>query len=592
MVNQNAMINYLRTVILLFILFSLSTTVLALSVTVERQIIPMNETLRLTITDNSGEDPNDINLSAIEANFSIVNESSQSSFSMVNGRTESVRVRSLILAPRQLGSTLIPPLTLGKKTSKPIKITVIKALPAASELNDQSVMIESSLDKSEVVVGGQLIYTYRVIYRVQLNNAEISQPSIADADITPLQDKNYTRLINGINYNVTEKRYAIFFSQSGQKNIPSQSLTGLLSSNQRRNFSFDPFARGSEIRLESKPLALNVLAKPRAPSGLSNGKNTTWLPAAKIEINEETTTSQTSRVGEPITRSISIMAQGLPAELLPTISLETPDGINHYPEKPELVNQEFIGGIAGKRTDTIAMVPTKAGNFTLPAINLAWWNTQSQRWETASLAERTLTVLPAEVSSEQSNSITSKPIIPNNKNELKENNGGTLALNDSNQSIWMPIALVAMTGWIITLLYLLLRPTITKPQAEATSKKIDNDADSLKVISKQLKIACNNNDAANAKQQLQLWLSAYKNRHSISGQLPTEDASHLELHLAIAALDNHLFNQHTDSVNWDGAKLTNAIQTLTALSYKTDNKTNKPHLEPLYPESYSEKTNP
>ncbi|MDB2410555.1 BatD family protein [Pseudomonadales bacterium] len=592
MVNQNAMINYLRAVILLFTLFSLSTTVFALSVTVERQIIPMSETLRLTITDNSGEDPNDINLSAIEANFSIVNESSQSSFSMVNGRTESVRVRSLTLAPRQLGSTLIPPLTLGKKTSKPIKITVIKALPAASELNDQSVMIESSLDKSEVVVGGQLIYTYRVIYRVQLNNAEISQPSIADADITPLQDKNYTRLINGINYNVTEKRYAIFFSQSGQKNIPSQSLTGLLSSNQRRNFSFDPFARGSEIRLESKPLALNVLAKPRAPSGLSNGKNTTWLPAAKIEINEETTTSQTSRVGEPITRSIIIMAQGLPAELLPTISLETPDGINHYPEKPELVNQEFIGGIAGKRTDTIAMVPTKAGNFTLPAINLAWWNTQSQRWETASLAERTLTVLPPEVSSEQSNSITSKPIIPNNKNELKENNGGTLALNDSNQSIWMPIALVAMTGWIITLLYLLLRPTITKPQAEATSKKIDNDADSLKVISKQLKIACNNNDAANAKQQLQLWLSAYKNRHSISGQLPTEDASHLELHLAIAALDNHLFNQHTDSVNWDGAKLTNAIQTLTALSYKTDNKTNKPHLEPLYPESYSEKTNP
>ena len=590
MVNQNAMINYLRAVILLFTLFSLSTTVFALSVTVERQIIPMNETLRLTITDNSGEDPNDINLSAIEASFSIVNESSQSSFSMVNGRTESVRIRSLILAPRQLGSTLIPPLTLGKKTSKPIKITVIKVLPAASELNDQSVMIESSLDKSEVVVGGQLIYTYRVIYRVQLNNAEISQPSIADADITPLQDKNYTRLINGINYNVTEKRYAIFFSQSGQKNIPSQSLTGLLSSNQRRNFSFDPFARGSEIRLESKPLALKVLAKPQAPSGLSIGKNTTWLPAAKIEINEETTTSQTSRVGEPITRSISIMAQGLPSELLPTISLETPDGINHYPEKPELVNQEFIGGIAGKRTDTIAMVPTKAGTFTLPAINLAWWNTQSQRLETASLAERTLTVLPTEVSSEQSN--TSKPIIPNNKNELKENNGGTLALNNSNQSIWMPIALLAIAGWIITLLYLLLRPATTKPQAEATSKQIDNDADSLKVIGKQLKIACNNNDAANAKQQLQLWLSAYKNRHSISGQLPSEDASHLELHHAIAALDNHLFNQHTDSVSWDGAELKNAIQTLTALSYKTDNKTNKPHLEPLYPESYSEKTNP
>lgn len=91
--------------------------------------------------------------------------------------------------------------------------------------------------------------------------------------------------------------------------IPSQSLTALLSNNQRRNLGFDPFARGSELRLESKALTIDVLAQPQSPSPLTH-----WLPAAKIELQEEAQATNNSRVGEPITRSISVMAQGLPAE--------------------------------------------------------------------------------------------------------------------------------------------------------------------------------------------------------------------------------------------------------------------------------------
>jgi len=50
-----------------------SASALALTVTAERQIIPINETLRLTIVDNAGDDPSDIDISGIEANFSVVN---------------------------------------------------------------------------------------------------------------------------------------------------------------------------------------------------------------------------------------------------------------------------------------------------------------------------------------------------------------------------------------------------------------------------------------------------------------------------------------------------------------------------------------
>ena len=565
---------YLIAKSILLSILCLSANVLALTVTVERQIIPINETLRLTIVDNAGEDPSDIDISGIEANFSVVNESSQSSFSMINGRTESVRTRVLILVPLKLGTALIPPLTLDKQTSKAIKIKVIKALPAANELKDQSVILESSVDKSEVVVGGQLIYTFRVIYRVQLNNAEITPPSIEGADLTPLEDKNYTRTINGQNYNVTEKRYAVFFSKAGLTTIPSQSLTALLSSNQRRNLGFDPYARGRELRLESKALTVKILSQPQAPTAITH-----WLPAAKIELQENAQATQNSRVGEPITRSISIMAQGLPAELLPALMPQTPDSINNYPEKPELVNQEFIGGIAGKRSDTIAMVPTQAGTFTLPAISIPWWNTDSQRWETASLPARTITVLAAKKSSlsADNNPIESNIGNSNQANAQEQTASDSLLGNTSKNTIWMPIALVALGGWLITLLYLWLKPSQPKTAEETSPLTMSSDQTILKTLSKQLLMACKKNDAAAAKQQLQSWLVCYKKDYSIEGDLS------ITLNNAIATLDNHLFNQHGSEQNWDGLALQKVIQALITASSNNKNGLKQSPLAPLYP---------
>ncbi|MEZ7984975.1 MAG: BatD family protein [Pseudomonadales bacterium] len=565
---------YLIAKSILLSILCLSANVLALTVTVERQIIPINETLRLTIVDNAGEDPSDIDISDIEANFSVVNESSQSSFSMINGRTESVRTRVLILVPLKLGTALIPPLTLDKQTSKAIKIKVIKALPAANELKDQSVILESSVDKSEVVVGGQLIYIFRVIYRVQLNNAEITPPSIEGADLTPLEDKNYTRTINGQNYNVTEKRYAVFFSKAGLTTIPSQSLTALLSSNQRRNLGFDPYARGRELRLESKALTVNVLSQPQAPTAITH-----WLPAAKIELQENAQATQNSRVGEPITRSISIMAQGLPAELLPALMPQTPDSINNYPEKPELVNQEFIGGIAGKRSDTIAMVPTQAGTFTLPAISIPWWNTDSQRWETASLPARTITVLAAKKSSlsADNNPIESNIGNSNQANAQEQTASDSLLGNTSKNTIWMPIALVALGGWLITLLYLWLKPSQPKTAEETSPLTMSSDQTILKTLSKQLLMACKKNDAAAAKQQLQSWLVCYKKDYPIEGDLS------ITLNNAIATLDNHLFNQHGSEQNWDGLALQKVIQALITASSNNKNGLKQSPLAPLYP---------
>jgi hypothetical protein len=59
----------------------------ALVVSADRQSLPLNETLRLELRSNDSNGFDAINTQAISEHFTIVNRSSQSEYSMVNGRT-------------------------------------------------------------------------------------------------------------------------------------------------------------------------------------------------------------------------------------------------------------------------------------------------------------------------------------------------------------------------------------------------------------------------------------------------------------------------------------------------------------------------
>ena len=96
----------------------------ALVVSADRQSLPLNETLRLELRSNDSNGFDSINTQAISEHFTIVNRSSQSEYSMVNGRTESVQKLVLTLAPKAVGTFTIPPITQRKRSSAPITITI------------------------------------------------------------------------------------------------------------------------------------------------------------------------------------------------------------------------------------------------------------------------------------------------------------------------------------------------------------------------------------------------------------------------------------------------------------------------------------
>ena len=59
------------------------------------------------------------------------------------------------------------------------------------------------------------LYTVRLYRRVDVAQAELSEPELADAVIEKLgEDSNYNTVVNGVSYLVTERKYAIFLRKA------------------------------------------------------------------------------------------------------------------------------------------------------------------------------------------------------------------------------------------------------------------------------------------------------------------------------------------------------------------------------------------
>jgi hypothetical protein len=100
--------------------------------------------------------------------------------------------------------------------------------------------------------------------------------------------------------------------------------------------------------------------------------------------------------GEPLTRHITVSALGQLETQIPAIEPPSADGMNVYPDKPELGRLIEPGGIRGIRKDQYALIGVTAGTVVLPALEVPWWNVATGEWQVARLPERSIEVLPAD----------------------------------------------------------------------------------------------------------------------------------------------------------------------------------------------------
>ena len=359
----------------------------ALTATVDRSVIDSNETLQLVIRYDGQVMTGQPDFSPLENDFEILSNNRQQQYSWVNGQSESYTDWTMVLMPKRTGLVLIPSLNFKKNVSNAVEIRVRSASAAAAGAGKQPIYTETLVDKESVYIQEQLVLTHRLYTSVQLSDLSLSDLNVPDVILQKIGDNQYQKTINGRNYLIVEIKYALFPQVAGKLVIPALRF-GAYESNGRSQFG--GFTnRGTRIfrSTESKIVDVNV-----RPAHIAADQ---WMPSSEVQLAEQWSTDLNNlTVGEPVTRAIAISAAGLTGAQITPIQIIESDDYKIYPDQPQLQEQAKGSTIVGTRTETLAMVPGRAGEITFPAINVRWWDTVNQRMQTASLAAKTVQVRP------------------------------------------------------------------------------------------------------------------------------------------------------------------------------------------------------
>ena len=187
--------------------------------TVDRTDIAMGETLRLTLTADEAERPDEIDLSQLTKDFDILQRSSATSARIISGEQNVTRTLELELGPKRDGLLTVPALSYDGRRTTPIAIKV-RPQPDVN-LGDELVYFDAKIDKDEIYVQAQLILTVTLQQAINLDNRAISELDIPDTYVEPLEQKTYQRRISGRLWaGKQELRYALFPTTIGRAHNP------------------------------------------------------------------------------------------------------------------------------------------------------------------------------------------------------------------------------------------------------------------------------------------------------------------------------------------------------------------------------------
>mgnify|MGYP001268936897 CR=1 FL=1 len=405
----------------------------------DRDAMQLGETVTLNV-EVEGDAGGEPDFSALSADFSLLGTQSSRQFSLVNGRSTSKTLWAIGLEPKQAGRITIPPIAVGSLRTAPLALAVAEAAAVVQGSAGDPVFIEVRAEPLTPFVQQQVRLVVKLHYAVDLTEGALEEPAADGLVVHKLgRDRPYGTTVGGRRYNVLERHYALIPERSGALVIPSLAFRGsVLDRSDPTGF----FRRGSPVSARSQAITLDVQAKP------ADWGTAPWLPAASLALSDESELPTTVAVGEPVTRTLRIRAQGLGFEQLPELMFEAPAGAELYPDKPETQTRDDGSWLYGERTRKFAVVPTRPGSLLLPEVRVDWWDTAQQRRVTAVLPARTIEVSGTAAASPASLPARSAPAPVSGATP-------TITWPDADAGTdlrrWRTLALVMAALWLLTL---------------------------------------------------------------------------------------------------------------------------------------------
>ncbi|MGP5478358.1 BatD family protein [Pseudomonas helleri] len=541
-----------RFCVLLFLLccWTVPAHALGLVASVDRDQLNSGETVELTLETNDATLFGKPDLAPLDTLFEVRGTRQVNQLTTLNDDNKATTRWIITLQPKQTGTVTIPSLQVGDYHSLPINLTVTQSSASDSEL--APVFIEASLDQPSVYVQAQAILTLRVYHSVALyDDSNLTPLHLQDAIVEQLgESRTYEKLINGVRHGVIEVRYGIYPQHSGELQIPALTFSATQVDNQPGNTSTPSAPKpGKMVHVTSTEIPLQVKPKPEDYPATA-----AWLPARSLSLSETWNPEPDhSKVGDSLTRTLTLKAEGLSSGQLPPLPATDVNGLRRYPDLPQPSNQVTDNGLIGSREEREALVPTRVGQVELPAVELVWWNTHEDRLERSYLPARTLQVAA-------------------NTSLAADSLAGTGPVVDSDDS----------TLWLWQLSTLLLACTTLigfglwwRARWQPAILRAAQTGPSPRTLLDDIKRACLANDPQATRQALDAWARQQPET------LAEMAARFVLLSDALDGLNGALYSE--TGQYWQGEELWKAIRSIPAAEREQDTASESSSLPPLYP---------
>ena len=543
---------------LICLLISLPLRAAEVTARLQRDPIQVDETVKLIVEIDarwSGAGPQ---LEPLKRDFEILGSSRGSQVKIVNGSVSASTRWTIELGPRHAGTLTIPPIRLGKQRTPALTLHVLTGGPGSATARGRAVFLEARATPAQPYVGQQIRYTLRLFHSADLIDGSLGEPRPENANVRRLgKDVTYSTTRGGHRYEVIERRYALFARRSGTMRVPSVSFNGRISAPAVDPFGGGAFGglfnRGRRVRARSAPLTLTV----RPPPATFGGSD--WLPAQEFTVSDQWSTDpDTLKVGDAVTRTVTLLATGVEAAQLPAPSDLAPAGVKSYPDQPKLETTSDARNVRGSRVQRVALLATRAGTVTAPEIRIRWWDVTRDAERTVVIPARTLHIVagvarqpqppsPAPRSAAPSPTPRSLPAPPLNM--------PAPATASGQSSRWQLLSAALFGVWLVTL-GAWWRSARKQRNAPVEAPHPGTGA-SPRETRRELDRACRANDPRAARAALLKW------GRSVWPATPPRSLPALaarieqpELAAALAALDRALYSPGMTS--WDGDRLREA----------------------------------
>lgn len=557
----------------------------ALSAFVDRNDISGNDIITLTIRVGSTLGTEPPNLNGLNQNFDRLGTTVSDSYTSINGQVEEWREYRITLRPKTTGELEIPAFRKGNATTLPITITVGDA-QQMDGASSRDIFLSTTLSKDSVYVQEQLVYTIKLYYSVRFDQgAQLSNPRIDNAFIQQLgADQNYQEIVEGIRYDVTERKFVIFPQASGQLEIPPIYFTASIGGRSGISRLLSRNTPARQINLVSEAYTIAVRGIPASFDG------STWLPASSLDL-EETWSGDVDALtlGESVTRNLQLTAMGLSSSLLPAMEYEEVDGLRFYPDQPNRQDSADSSGVIGIRSEGAAIVASAPGAFTLPEIRIPWWNVNEDRMEFASLPARTIGVTGSLLEGIQPAPQLPEPAV----SVAGASNTPGESTATSNSLLWIGVSIAFALAWLAsTFLWLRSRQALADHRAmgpvahTALSPARKNDLDRLPKPENSLRYlqqACDSGDLPNARRWVISWGQAFYRNRDIKTLDQLQSISQSEaLSQQLGILERLLYGAGEECSDFDAKVLLREVIAINRRGLPDEQAAGKNALPPLY----------